>query len=196
MVSLFRRGARALDELYPRSAPDHVLAMWAAPSGILATRFGRRRGVPVTTWCLGSDVWTLGRYPILRGVVRRCFDPRFGLCRRRAARGTRSARRSAQRSCLPADCSIARLARPWSFPAQDAIPLHRSLCAGQGRGRSVGSDGRVRPSRAAGTLLFGGGRSMRRSAAAARPDLRGRVTIGGYADEAVAVSGWRPATVS
>ena len=35
---------------------------------MLATGLKRRRGVPVTTWCLGSDIWTLGRIPlVLRG---------------------------------------------------------------------------------------------------------------------------------
>lgn len=71
MLSLFRQGQRALEEIGKRWPIDHTLAMWAVPSGYLAMRHRRRGGPPFTSWCLGSDIWTYGRYPVLRGVVQR-----------------------------------------------------------------------------------------------------------------------------
>jgi glycosyltransferase involved in cell wall biosynthesis len=193
MLSLFRQGARALDALHREAAPDHVLAMWAAPSGILATRFKRRRGVPVTTWCLGSDVWTLGRVPILRGAVRRVLrasDLVF-------ADGVRLAEAAAEIGGRPVEfmASSRRLDRALARPARGNGSGVRFLFIGRYE-RVKGVDvlleamARFARSQPSGHLhVFGGGpleAQIRQRAA--RPDLRGRVMIGGYADEAVVVS--------
>ena len=69
MASLFWRGHAALARLHRERAIDHVLAMWAVPAGVMAARLKRRAGVSFTTWCLGSDIWTYGRYPVLKKVV-------------------------------------------------------------------------------------------------------------------------------
>jgi glycosyltransferase involved in cell wall biosynthesis len=50
--------------------PDHILALWALPSGAWARRAGRKFNVPYSTWALGSDIWSLGRIPIIRGMLR------------------------------------------------------------------------------------------------------------------------------
>jgi glycosyltransferase involved in cell wall biosynthesis len=193
MISLFRRGARALDGLYREAAPDHVLAMWAAPSGILATGLKRRRGVPVTTWCLGSDVWTLGRVPILRGAVRRVLQASDLVL----ADGVQLA-----------EAAEALGGRPVEFMASSRR-LNRALARPLDRGGSGVRFlfiGRYAPVKGVDVLLeamaefarsdpsghlhvFGGGPlDAQIRERAARPDLRGRVTIGGYADEEVAVS--------
>ena len=193
MVSLFRRGARALDDLYQRAAPDHVLAMWAAPSGILATRLGRRRGVSVTTWCLGSDVWTLGRYPILRGVVRRVLRS-SDLVFADGVQLAKDAEALGGRPCafMPSSRRLNRaLARPLDLPETGArflfIGRYAPVKGVDVLLEAMAEFARREPN---GHLnLFGGGpldAQIRRRAD--RPDLRGRVTIGAYADEAVAVS--------
>lgn len=52
----------------------HTLALWALPSGWAARRLARRSAVPYSVWALGSDIWSLGRLPgvrsLLRGVIR------------------------------------------------------------------------------------------------------------------------------
>jgi glycosyltransferase involved in cell wall biosynthesis len=49
----------------------HLLALWALPSGHWARRVSRNTGVPYSVWTLGSDIWTLGRIPLVRGHLRR-----------------------------------------------------------------------------------------------------------------------------
>ncbi|MHA6204401.1 glycosyltransferase [Dyella soli] len=49
----------------------HVLAFWALPSGWAALEASRRHGVPYSVWALGSDIWTLGKTPIVRSVLRK-----------------------------------------------------------------------------------------------------------------------------
>lgn len=50
---------------------SHVLALWGLPCGEWARRVARERGVRYSVWMLGSDVWSLGRVPILRGMLAR-----------------------------------------------------------------------------------------------------------------------------
>lgn len=69
MLSLFRQGRQILDALAAKDRFDHVMAMWAVPAGYLAMELKRRHGIPYTTWCLGSDIWTYGRYPLIKRVV-------------------------------------------------------------------------------------------------------------------------------
>jgi glycosyltransferase involved in cell wall biosynthesis len=192
MVSLFRRGAQALDALYQQDAPDHVLAMWAAPSGLLATGLKRRRGVPVTTWCLGSDIWTLGRIPFVRGVLRRVLrasDHVFA----DGVRLARDAQALGGRPCefLPSSRRLARAAPPRELPAAGTRFLFIGRYA-RVKGVDVLLEAMAelaqREPRAHLHLFGGGPLEARIRQRAARPDLRGRVTVGGFADEAVAAS--------
>jgi len=70
----------------------HTLALWVLPSGWAARSLARRSGVPYSVWALGSDIWTLGRIPglrsMLRGVIRgasHCFADGLQLCEEAAA---------------------------------------------------------------------------------------------------------------
>jgi glycosyltransferase involved in cell wall biosynthesis len=49
----------------------HILALWALPPGHWARRVSLEAGVPYSVWTLGSDIWTLGRIPLVRGHLRR-----------------------------------------------------------------------------------------------------------------------------
>jgi glycosyltransferase involved in cell wall biosynthesis len=62
-------GQKALDALTASQRFDHVLALWALPSGYWA-RHGRNP-IPYSIWALGSDIWTLGKIPLVRGVLQR-----------------------------------------------------------------------------------------------------------------------------
>ncbi|MFC4528481.1 glycosyltransferase [Dyella halodurans] len=48
----------------------HVLAFWVLPSGWAAMGVSRRFGVPYSLWALGSDIWSLGRIPGIRTVLK------------------------------------------------------------------------------------------------------------------------------
>lgn len=47
----------------------HVLALWGLPCGVWAKRAASRYGLSYSVWLLGSDVWSLGRIPILRNIL-------------------------------------------------------------------------------------------------------------------------------
>ncbi|MGA9852145.1 MAG: glycosyltransferase [Gammaproteobacteria bacterium] len=49
----------------------HVFALWGLPCGEWARRAARARGIGYSVWLLGSDIWSLGRLPILRGMLAR-----------------------------------------------------------------------------------------------------------------------------
>ena len=49
----------------------HLLALWVLPSGWMALREAKRHGVPYSVWALGSDIWSLGRSPIVAPALRR-----------------------------------------------------------------------------------------------------------------------------
>ena len=65
IVTTLRRGQRATADMVSADRPDHILALWALPSGWWA----RSTGVPYSTWALGSDIWSLGRVPVIRQVL-------------------------------------------------------------------------------------------------------------------------------
>ena len=71
MLRLMRNGGRALAALHAEQNFDHLLAMWAVPAGVWARQLQRSGGVPYTVWCLGSDIWTYGKLPVLRWIVGR-----------------------------------------------------------------------------------------------------------------------------
>jgi glycosyltransferase involved in cell wall biosynthesis len=48
----------------------HTLALWALPSGWAARALQRKAGVPYSVWALGSDIWSLGRLPLVSSVLR------------------------------------------------------------------------------------------------------------------------------
>jgi glycosyltransferase involved in cell wall biosynthesis len=64
-----RGGSAAVDRLCRERRPDHLLALWALPSGGWARRAARRYGIAYSTWALGSDIWTLGKIPLLRNYL-------------------------------------------------------------------------------------------------------------------------------
>lgn len=81
MLRVMASGLAATREAVAAHPTRRIVALWALPSGHWARRIARERGLPYDVWTLGSDVWSLGRIPIvrswLRGVLRdadRCFS--------------------------------------------------------------------------------------------------------------------------
>lgn len=66
---VLRDGAAATHEA--AQGATHVLALWGLPCGEWARRAARSIGIDYSVWLLGSDVWSLGRVPILRGMLGR-----------------------------------------------------------------------------------------------------------------------------
>lgn len=65
------RGGMAATRAATGDDASHVLALWGLPCGEWARRAAKERGIDYSVWMLGSDVWTLGRIPLLRGALRR-----------------------------------------------------------------------------------------------------------------------------
>lgn len=59
-------GAKAVDQICQQRRPDHILALWALPSGAWARAAARKYGMRYSIWALGSDIWALGKIPVLR----------------------------------------------------------------------------------------------------------------------------------
>jgi len=69
LARVLRGGARATRAAVAAGATAHVFALWGLPSGEWARRAAAQRGLAYSVWLLGSDVWTLGRLPIARGLL-------------------------------------------------------------------------------------------------------------------------------
>jgi glycosyltransferase involved in cell wall biosynthesis len=80
IYATLRDGRTTLQNIVENGRPDYILALWALPSGYWARDMLKRYGIPYGVWALGSDIWGLGRIPILRSFLRvilndadRCF---------------------------------------------------------------------------------------------------------------------------
>jgi glycosyltransferase involved in cell wall biosynthesis len=71
IARVLRAGHRATRMAVEAGPTAHVLALWALPSGAWVRRIVRRHGIGYSVWMLGSDVWLLGRIPVLRGMLAR-----------------------------------------------------------------------------------------------------------------------------
>ena len=70
IYTTLRDGMRTLDDVVQSNRPDYILALWALPSGHWAKAMLHKYGVPYGVWALGSDIWSLGRIPVLRSYLR------------------------------------------------------------------------------------------------------------------------------
>ena len=74
ITRVLRGGAHATRDAVSAGPTAHMLALWALPSGEWARRTSRATGVPYSVWTLGSDIWTLGRIPLIRNLLRRVLQ--------------------------------------------------------------------------------------------------------------------------
>jgi len=66
ILSTMRRGGRLVLDVAQKKQSDHIMALWALPSGYWAMKAGEKTGARYSTWALGSDIWSLGRIPVVR----------------------------------------------------------------------------------------------------------------------------------
>lgn len=64
-------GLASLRHVVDNYSVDHVLALWVLPSGYWAKQVAEKRGIPYSTWALGSDIWSLGKLPVVRTLLKK-----------------------------------------------------------------------------------------------------------------------------
>jgi glycosyltransferase involved in cell wall biosynthesis len=64
------RGGRRSTYHAVANGSRHVLALWGLPCGAWAQSVSKELNVEYSVWLLGSDVWALGRVPMLRSRLR------------------------------------------------------------------------------------------------------------------------------
>jgi len=73
-LSLFISGIFNGLFLCAKTRYDHIISMWAVPSGLIAWILNIFTGIPYSVWCLGSDVWEMKKIPfgrtILKGIIK------------------------------------------------------------------------------------------------------------------------------
>lgn len=69
ILQALSQGSRTVLAACAEQAPDHILALWALPSGAWARTAARRFRINYSTWALGSDIWLLGRIPVVRSIL-------------------------------------------------------------------------------------------------------------------------------
>ncbi|SBV36633.1 Glycosyl transferase group 1 [uncultured Stenotrophomonas sp.] len=72
IARVLRAGQQATDQA--AAGAQHIVALWGLPCGEWARRAAGRQGIGYSVWMLGSDVWSLGRIPLLRGALRRVIQ--------------------------------------------------------------------------------------------------------------------------
>lgn len=105
-----------------------ILALWGLPCGEWARRAAVKRNVPYSVWLLGSDVWSLGRVPGLRGMLARVI--------RNATKAYADGYQLAEDAKRIAGCPIAFLPSTRDVTAVDAsdprsVPPYRLLFLGR-----------------------------------------------------------------
>ncbi len=69
-ISVLRNGMMTCRKVLERENIDHILALWVLPSGYWALKAAKRYQIPCSTWALGSDIWSLGKIPIVKRILR------------------------------------------------------------------------------------------------------------------------------
>lgn len=67
-------GMAATRQAAQASPTRRIVALWALPSGHWARRVAQESGIPYDVWTLGSDIWSLGRIPLVRHWLQRVLQ--------------------------------------------------------------------------------------------------------------------------
>lgn len=74
IISTLSQGKKAVDNAVKEFKPDHIFALWALPSGHWARYAKKRYGVPYSIWALGSDIWSLGKVPVVKNYLKQVLQ--------------------------------------------------------------------------------------------------------------------------
>ncbi len=186
LLSVLVGGVVSVPSIARKERVDHVLALWAVPSGALALVTWWLTRTPYSVWALGSDIWRIRDYPggraLLRLVLRRAT--------RRYADGVQLAEDTAAIAGLP--CAFLATSRVldrgqdrcWDDDAVHVVTIARFH---EHKGVDVLLEAIARvPDQLRGRLrvhVYGDGPMRDELAArATRPDLAGIVVLEGLAD--------------
>ena len=70
ILHVLREGSSAVERAVAVGPTQHILALWALPCGGWARKSAKRNGISYSVWTLGSDIWSLGRIPLVRSRLR------------------------------------------------------------------------------------------------------------------------------
>lgn len=62
-------GQNAVTQIVTKDNPDYLFALWALPSGYWARVAAKRSQTNFGIWALGSDIWSLGKVPLVKSVL-------------------------------------------------------------------------------------------------------------------------------
>lgn len=74
LFSVMASGRAATETAVAAGPVARLLALWALPSGQWSRRAARRHGIPYSVWTLGSDIWSLGKIPLVRSQLTRVLS--------------------------------------------------------------------------------------------------------------------------
>jgi glycosyltransferase involved in cell wall biosynthesis/SAM-dependent methyltransferase len=60
---------RQVSEACADGRVKHIIALWMLPSGWVARSAAREHAISYSVWALGSDVWSLGKIPVVRRML-------------------------------------------------------------------------------------------------------------------------------
>jgi glycosyltransferase involved in cell wall biosynthesis len=70
IANTLNTGKKALEQVIQHDTIDHIFALWALPSGYWAKSVGNHYQIPYSTWALGSDIWSLGKIPVIKNILK------------------------------------------------------------------------------------------------------------------------------
>ena len=70
IIKTLRAGQREVQRIIEEEKIDYMMALWVLPSGYWARNIWKKRGIPYSVWALGSDIWSLGRIPVVKALLK------------------------------------------------------------------------------------------------------------------------------
>lgn len=70
IINTLNAGQREVERLINEEEVDYIMALWVLPSGYWARNIWKKHAIPYSVWALGSDIWHLGRIPVVKNLLR------------------------------------------------------------------------------------------------------------------------------
>jgi len=70
ILSALRAGHKTVEKAAMEINADNILALWSLPSGFWARSAAQKLNIQYSCWSLGSDIWTLGKIPVIKTVLK------------------------------------------------------------------------------------------------------------------------------
>jgi len=70
ILKTLHNGKKRINQLVEKEKVDHILALWVLPSGFWAKKVAEKHHIRYSTWALGSDIWSLGRIPLVKTILK------------------------------------------------------------------------------------------------------------------------------